>query len=207
MRLTYYRHGNRLENKIALTFDDGPNPFWTRKILDILDKYGVKATFFVLGKLAEKYKDIVKEIFKRGHLIGNHGYSHSRNFRDFEKAEEIIFDIISMHTQFIRPPYLLVSLCSNYLPVIKGGVKIINCDVFPCDYKNKSEDIIRTINTKTKNGSIIILHDGSHREEELKNRPSEMFKALPILIKTLKKDFTLVKIDELSLVPAIKVIK
>jgi len=201
IKLTYYSHGDRSENKIALTFDDGPSLFWTRKILDILDKYDIKANFFVLGKWAERYRDIIEEILNRGHLIGNHSYSHSRYFGDFERVEEIIFEIIGIHTKFIRPPYLLTSLCNDYPPAVNGEVKIINCDIFPYDYKNKAEDIKQIIRRETQNGSIIVLHDGSDREEELKNRPREMVKALPVLIASLKKDFILVRIDELSLVP------
>lgn len=198
MELIAYEHGNRGENKIALTFDDGPNPFWTRKILDVLDKYKVKANFFVLGKRAEEYNDIVKEIFNRGHLIGNHGYSHSREIGDFKKAEDIIFNIIRTHTKFIRPPYLLTYLCNSYGPAINGKVKIINCDIFPNDHKSKAEDIKRIIETETKNGSIIGLHDGSRKDEVLKNRASELFKVLPEMLKYLNRKFKFVKLDELS---------
>ncbi|MBZ9572488.1 polysaccharide deacetylase family protein [Patescibacteria group bacterium] len=199
MELIVYNHGSRDINKIALMFDDGPNPFWTREILDVLDKYDVKANFFVLGKWAEKHRDIVKETFERGHLIGNHTYSHPREGSgDFEKAEEIIFDIIGEHTRFVRPPYLAVELCKNYQPVLKGEARIINCDVFPEDYHKEAEDIKRIIYSGTQNGSIIAIHDGSQREEELENRPAEMFKALPEVLKELKKRFEFVRLDELT---------
>lgn len=132
MDLIDYKNGNRNANKIALTFDDGPNPFWTRKILDVLEKYSIKANFFILGKWAEKYPGIVKETFNRGHLIGNHSYSHpKKGYADFEKAEEIIFNITGVHTRFIRPPYNNVASCSCYGPAIRGDIKIINNDVIP----------------------------------------------------------------------------
>lgn len=193
-----YKHGNRKINKIALTFDDGPNPFWTKNVLDVLEKYNIKANFFVLGMYAEKYPEIVKEAFSKGYLIGNHSYSHPKiGFGNFEKAEEIIFSIIGEHTKFIRPPYLSVGLCANYLPVITGKVKIIGCDVFPHDYKNRAEDIKRIIIEQTQNGSIIGIHDGSHREEEQENRPVEMFKVLPEIIEKLKGKYEFVRLDEL----------
>jgi peptidoglycan/xylan/chitin deacetylase (PgdA/CDA1 family) len=199
MPLIAYEHADRNVNKIALTFDDGPNPFWTRKILDILDKYNVKANFFVLGKRVEKYSEIAKEIFERGHLIGNHSYSHSREFGDFEEAEKIIFNTIGMHTKFIRPPYLLVDLCNNYPPAINGEVKIINCDVFPEDWRKKAEDIKKIILPETKNGSIIGLHDSSYKDGELKDRAKEMIKVLPEIIETLKEKFEIVRLDNMTL--------
>src|SRR5258706_6086879 len=114
-----YKSGNRDINKVALTFDDGPNPFYTLKILDILDSYNIKGNFFILGKWAEKYPNIVQEIFTRGHLIGNHTYSHpSIGNGDFEKAEKVIQNIIGVQTNFIRAPYFHTHLCRNYPPAL-----------------------------------------------------------------------------------------
>lgn len=201
MSLVSYENGDRNINKIALTFDDGPNPFWTEKVLEVLKKYNIKASFFVLGRHAEEYKDIVKKVFNEGHLIGNHSYSHPREgVGDFEKAEEIIFNIIGEHTKFVRPPYNNVSLCDNYDSAVKGEVKIINIDVMPSDWKSSAKDIVDRVIRNTKNGSIILLHDSSHREEQIKDRPQEMFKALPIIIEELKKkNFEFVRLDELVL--------
>jgi peptidoglycan/xylan/chitin deacetylase (PgdA/CDA1 family) len=199
VELIAYEHGDRNSNKIALTFDDGPNDSWTLKVLDILDNFDVKANFFILGKWAEKYPNIVKETFRRGHLIGNHTYSHpNTGCGDFEKAEKIIFNIIGENTKFIRPPYNLVELCYCYNPAMKGEVKIINNEVIPQDWKKESDEIITSIEQKTQNGSIILLHDGSQREYELENRPAEMFKALPNILKNLKTKFEIVKLDELN---------
>ncbi len=193
-----YKNGDRNINKVVLTFDDGPNPFWTKKILDVLDNYNIKTTFFVLGKWVEKYPDIVKEIFNRGHLVGNHSYSHpGEGCADFEKAEEIIFNIIGTHTKFIRPPYNKTALCSCYDPALSGDAKIINNDVIPGDWKNKSDKILKSVLEKTQNGSIILLHDGSEKEEELENRSEEMFKVLPNIIIELRKNFEIVRLDEL----------
>ena len=201
MQLNSYENGDRNINKIALTFDDGPNPFWTEKILDVLDKYNIKANFFILGKHAERYKNIVKKEFSKGHLLGNHTYSHpGEGIGDFEKAEDIIFNIILEHTRFIRPPYNNTNLCNYYNPAVKGEVKIINNDVIPRDWNSRSDDIIDRVLQSAKNGSIILLHDGSQREEEIEFRPQEMFKALPVIIEELKKkNFELVRLDELIL--------
>jgi len=197
--IRFYQHGDRKENKIALTFDDGPNPFWTKKILYVLDKYDIKANFFVLGKWAEKYPGIVKEIFNRGHLMGNHSYSHSKEgCADFEKAEEIIFNIIHKHTKFIRPPYNNINLCNCFNPAINGEVKIINNDVIAGDWENKASEILKLVLQNTQNGSIILLHDGSEKENELKDRLTETFKALPSIIKKLKGNFKFSRLDNLN---------
>ncbi len=198
MSLIDYRSADRNINKIALTFDDGPNPFWTRKILDILDVHDIRTNFFVLGVRAKRYPEVVKDIYNRGHLIGNHSYSHPREgCADFEKAEEAIFNITGAHTFFIRPPYNNTALCNCYEPALTGDVKIINNDVVPKDWKNKSDEISKLVLEKTRNGSIILLHDGSEKDEELESRPQEMFKMLPNLIVELKKNFEIVRLDEL----------
>ena len=93
--------------KIALTFDDGPHPRYTPQILNILDKYGIKATFFTIGINAEYYPHVVEEIIKRGHEIGNHTYSHphvsclnSENLkREVERCESVIFGLTDYKTK------------------------------------------------------------------------------------------------------------
>jgi peptidoglycan-N-acetylglucosamine deacetylase len=205
MPLITYDNGDRNINKIALNFDDGPNPYWTEKVLDILKDQGVKANFFVLGKYAEKYGRIIKRSFDEGHLIGNHTYSHPKleeghERGDFEVAEEIIYKIIGEHTKFIRPPYNHTGLCADYAPAVKGEIKIINNDVIPHDWQENAENILRVVMEKTQNGSIILLHDGSHREEQLETRPTEMFKVLPAIIKELKnKGFEFARLDEMDI--------
>ena len=67
-----YRHKENTQKKIALTFDDGPHPRYTPEILEILDTYGIKATFFVVGENAEHYPDTLEEVIRRGHEVGNH---------------------------------------------------------------------------------------------------------------------------------------
>ena len=154
--MVVYEHGDRDDNRIFLTFDDGPNTFWTLKILDLLDKYSIKANFFVLGQCAEIYPDILKEIYDRGHMIGNHSYSHSREIGDFQKSEDVIFKIIKVRPKFIRPPYLNVSLCGEYCAENLGeDIKIINTDVFPLDYLNKADYILDFVMKNVKNGSIL----------------------------------------------------
>ncbi|MFA6376524.1 MAG: polysaccharide deacetylase family protein [Candidatus Paceibacterota bacterium] len=198
--LNLINHANRGENKIALTFDDGPNVFWTEKILSVLDKYGVKANFFVLGKWAEACPEIVKTIYERGHLIGNHSYSHSKETGAFDKAKEIIFGITGAATKFIRPPYLDSKLCASYAPAQCGAAKIIGADVFPRDYEHTAAEIIDFVVKQTQNGSIILLHDGSNHGQDQQSRPGQMFAALPEIIERMRGNFQFARLDEMDLI-------
>lgn len=99
--------------RVALTFDDGPHPVYTEKLLDALKERGVKATFFVTGEHAELHPDVIKRIHDEGHLIGNHTYSHiqltSANKEQFQneliQTNKILSDITGDEIQYVRPPY------------------------------------------------------------------------------------------------------
>jgi peptidoglycan/xylan/chitin deacetylase (PgdA/CDA1 family) len=192
-------NADRNINKVALTFDDGPNPFWTTKVLDLLDQYSIKANFFVLGKWVEEYPEIVKEISRRGHLIGNHSYSHAKGVGDFERAEDSIFKIGGLHTKFIRPPYLDKHICRDYKPAVSEEVKIIGGDGLN-DWRAVSvEEILAVAREKINNGSIIILHDGANKEEQREDRPKMMFESLPQIIEIIgKKGLEIVRLDQLN---------
>lgn len=99
--------------KIALTFDDGPHPYYTEQLLDGLKERGVHVTFFVTGEHAELHPDVIKRMQEEGHLIGNHTYSHiqlrSDNREEFKqqliKTNEIIKEITGEEVEYVRPPY------------------------------------------------------------------------------------------------------
>ena len=106
-------HNNKNEYmKIALTFDDGPHPRYTPLILDILDEYDIKATFFVVGVNADNYSDTMESVIKRGHEIGNHTYSHPHVScldsytlkNEVEKCESAIYGLTDYKTKLFRPP-------------------------------------------------------------------------------------------------------
>jgi peptidoglycan/xylan/chitin deacetylase (PgdA/CDA1 family) len=98
---------------VALTFDDGPHPVHTRKVLDLLDEHGVKATFFVVGRKVRLFPEVVKEIVERGHAIGIHGHEHSRFMstmtprraeEDLQKALDAVQAATGERTMLFRPP-------------------------------------------------------------------------------------------------------
>lgn len=190
--------GNRNKKDIAITFDDGPNPYFTKKILDILDSFNVKATFFVIGKRCLEYPEILKEIKQKGHLIGNHTFSHKSG--DFEMCNNEIARAIGEVSNYVRPPFYDLSFCSKESGYLQDKF-IITGDVDSKDYLSISQDeILKNVLADAKNGSIIDFHDGSEIDDDLKIRPQKTIDALPEIITMLLRDqFNLVRIDAMDL--------
>ncbi len=194
-----YFHGNRKNNKIALTFDDGPCNK-TLKILQILKKEKVPATFFVLGKKIKGNEKILKQIINQRSEIGNHSYNHAplrfKNKKLIEneiiKTEEELLKI-GINPALFRPPYCSFGL--NLLKICKKlNKKIILFDVHSKDWKLlKKQKIIKIVLNKTKNGSIINFHD--YLEEIGEN--NQIIEIITTLIPILKKKYKFVTVSEL----------
>lgn len=154
------------KNKVAITFDDGPNPEYTVELLEGLQKRGVKATFFVLGAEVEKYPDIVKKIDDGGHLIGVHSYEHV-NFgqigdeaaiEQIEKTQEAIHNVTGKYAGYIRPPY---GCWKKSLDVEVPLIEVL-WDIDPLDWATKDADtVVQRILKGVPEGSIVLLHDAS----------------------------------------------
>ena len=154
------------KNKVAITFDDGPNPEYTVELLEGLQKRGVKATFFVLGAEVEKYPDIVKKIDDGGHLIGVHSYEHV-NFgqigdeaaiEQIEKTQEAIHNVTGKYAGYIRPPY---GCWKKSMDVEVPLIEVL-WDIDPLDWATKDADtVVQRILKGVPEGSIILLHDAS----------------------------------------------
>lgn len=166
-------------NNIFLTFDDGPDPEATPRILDILAEHDAKATFFCLGRQVKKFPAIFDRIIKEGHAVGNHTYSHlsgwttgnKRYFEDIARADDII------DSKLFRPPYGRIR--PSQIRVLKKKYKIVMWDVMSGDYdaKQKPEEIINRVLKLSIMGSIIVFHDTVKVERKL------LF-TLPMLLKT-----------------------
>lgn len=167
--------GNPKVKEVALTFDDGPHPDFTPKIVDILWKHNIKATFFVIGKMAEKYPDLIRLEQYAGHLVGNHTYSHvnlTKIPEDEDKAEmiacnSIISGITGSKVKYFRPPG------GDYNKhVLRGAMDEKLTTVLwtddPGDYADPGEKVIaKRLFRGLSNGAIILLHDGSDETLEL----------------------------------------
>lgn len=155
------------EMKIALTFDDGPHRCYTPEILDVLDEYGIKATFFVIGSNCEENLGIVRRELDSGHEIGNHTYSHphltkitaEKLFGEIVSTENILFEVGEYRPKLFRPPEGVYSLTVSrtlerldYIPILWS--------VDTTDWRHPSaEKIARTVLENVKPGSIILCHD------------------------------------------------
>lgn len=196
-------NGPRNTKRVALTFDDAPDPRYTPAILDILAKNDVCATFFVVGARASKHPSIVERIHNEGHVIGNHSYDHAvlsklslTNYRkQIWQTDVILKTIIGYSPHFIRPPYG-ETLPQQVKWSKQAGFTIVNWDVDSNDWNNNPSSVTVLMNIKKtlQPGSIILQHAGGGNGQDL----SGTVKALPQLIQLLhSKGYELVTLPEL----------
>jgi peptidoglycan-N-acetylglucosamine deacetylase len=184
---TLYHQGAGGEHQVSITFDDGPDPRWTPKILDILKAANAKATFFVVGVNAERYPGLIRRIVNEGHEIGNHTYYHPNlalcwpeHIRLELNATQLLIETITGRaTTLFRPPYaadtgptelselapLKIAEDLNYLVVLEN--------IDPQDWAKPGADIIlRRIKQQRHDGSVILLHDaGGDRSQTVEALP------------------------------------
>lgn len=153
---------------VTLTFDDGPDPSYTPKILDILAKNNLKATFFLVGEKAEKYPDLVLRINREGHKIGSHCYKHKHAWTMFpkttwemwEKSMSVLKSILGKEPELIRPPWGGFNL-ALFIWFKKRNKKAVvwNAEGHDWQRKRNPHQIIERILNRTNEGTIVLLHD------------------------------------------------
>ncbi|SHI61427.1 polysaccharide deacetylase family protein [Pseudozobellia thermophila] len=158
------------DNWVAITFDDGPDPEFTPQVLDLLKKYGAKATFFCVGHKMERHPELLKRTIAEGHTVGNHTYSHSRAFgfynteevkSELERAKAIVKDLTGLTMDMYRPTFGVTN------PSIEKAVKdldlqSIGWNVRSLDTTARTENmVLKRITSKVSKGDIILLHDTS----------------------------------------------
>lgn len=156
---------------VALTYDDGPHPKFTPEILRVLDKYHVKATFFMIGSRMEQYPDIVRAVLARGHVIGNHTYTHPKDIlldtpaqviREIDKCEEVIERMTGRRTQLFRPPKGLLD--GPVLQIAEEeGYRTVLWSV-SADHRGERAPLqmAQRVLSRVRPGSIILAHDGTY---------------------------------------------
>lgn len=150
------------EKRIYLTFDDGPTPETTPRILEILDRYDVKATFFCVGENVMKFPEMFELIRSKGHEVGNHTFNHvsgwnssTRYFiRQVDKADQYI------HSPLVRPPYGHMKP-SQLKELKEKHYKVVLWDVITRDYNRRlsRNHVMRIVHWYSRNGSIVVFHD------------------------------------------------
>lgn len=167
------------EDHISITFDDGPHPEFTPQVLDLLKKHKAKATFFLIGKNAEKYPQLVLRMIDEGHTIGNHSYSHSKTFGFFSvekitselvQTDKILESITSKKINLFRPPFGVTN--PNLKRALRRtGYHSIGWSKRSLDTTNISEKrIISKITSRMQKGDIILLHDSSAKSVAILER-------------------------------------
>jgi peptidoglycan-N-acetylglucosamine deacetylase len=207
-----YYQGSSSDKEVALTFDDGPNGVYTTQVLDILKKYNIDATFFCIGENVKLYPDIAKRIIAEGNVIGNHSNTHDANHalstygeRDLEAAQENIFNVTGVLPHLYRPPHgkktpwELDCVKENKLIEITWSVEVN--DQVGLDGVNS---FVSKVVSKTRGGSIILLHDGYGTEHnDIHADKSFTVQALPLIIEQLlAKGYHFVTVPGLLHVPA-----
>lgn len=191
------------ERVVALTFDDGPDPRYTPRVLDILRRTHVKATFFVVGKMVERYPDIARRIANEGHVLGNHSETHPhmeveanpQARREIDQCEQRIESIAGERTHLFRPPFGL------WDPAVFGDVRrqgyniILWSLAFERVKIRDSGALRRRIVRLARPGDVLLLHDGSASRRDERG---PMIRELPGIIDGLKhRGFRFATIPEL----------
>jgi peptidoglycan/xylan/chitin deacetylase (PgdA/CDA1 family) len=171
------------DNKIYLTFDDGPTPIITPWVLDILKEHNIKATFFCIGKNIQNHPDIFKRIITEGHTIGNHTFNHKNGWKtdfktyinDIDLCQKEISNFknhipntnVGSH-QLFRPPYGKITRRQSKF-LLDQGYKIIMWDILTADFdiKISTETCYTNATKKVTNGSIIVFHDSIKAQNKL----------------------------------------
>ena len=161
---------NADSRQLALTFDDGPNDPHTLRLLEVLAKHGVKATFFMIGRFVRERPEIARAVAQAGHVIGNHTYTHPNLFfasparlaRELDDCERALTDAVGEHSQLFRPPFGLRR--PGTLRAAAGrGLTTVMWSVTGYDWKlPTAEAIERRVAGQIRGGDVILLHDGGH---------------------------------------------
>lgn len=162
----------RGSKQLALTYDDGPNDPHTFRLLEVLARHSVHATFFLIGRYVQQRPDIVRELVKAGHVVGNHTFTHS--LLTFKSAAEVrreltdcrdaIQDAIGEHSNLFRPPF------GGRRPAVlrvarELGLEPVMWNITGYDWNAPpAAEIERTVSRRIRGGNVILLHDGGHKQ-------------------------------------------
>ena len=169
--------GPRNRGEVALTFDDGPHPEYTRKVLDLLDRAHAKATFFVIANKVEMHPDVAKEIVARGHALGIHGYDHDRFMtlrsatkivKDLAHAIDVIEQVTGVRPWMFRPPVGLMS------PRIGEAAKKLDLEIVVWSVRGRdgvaranANKVAARVATRVRPGAIVLLHDAAEHDDRV----------------------------------------
>lgn len=174
-------------DRVYLTFDDGPDPEWTPRVLDTLAQAGVQATFFAVGQQAQRTPDLMRRVLAAGHAIGNHTYSHrhpwfmsQRTARaQVRDGANALSDVLGVAPRFYRPPHGRQRACMSD-EAQRCGERVVLWDVSAIDWGPMgSADNIEKRLAAVQGGDIVLMHDGRNQH----NRPDQLLQILPLFLR------------------------
>ncbi|WP_151737793.1 polysaccharide deacetylase family protein ['Paenibacillus yunnanensis' Narsing Rao et al. 2020] len=191
--------------EFSLTFDDGPDPVYTPRLLDLLKRYNMKATFFVVGAHAERHPEIVKRMHDEGHLIGIHNYHHKTNWlmwprtvkRQIQRTDDIIYSITGERSTYYRPPWGIVNLFDFSK---RRQVQIVLWSAMFGDWKEKlgAERLTAKLLAKLNPGEVMLLHDCGRTPGADPKAPEQMLLALERMLQEVqRRGLCSIRIDEM----------
>lgn len=192
--------GDSEAKRVALTFDDGPDPLVTRNLLEVLRQHQIRAAFFPIGTKTREYPEMIKQIDQEGHILGNHSFRHAwwTNFlisgglnREMRMAQEAIEAAVGKVPAYFRPPMGLTN--PHFRRALKkNGLSVVGWDVRPFDTTASAEKVIKRVLKKIRNGSIIALHDTERVPGDLVRLTDEL------VIKIKERNYTFSDLVELT---------
>lgn len=203
-----FSQARKVSDALSLTFDDGPHPRYTPLLLDLLKKHDAKATFFVLGSMAERYPDIIQRMHEEGHLVGIHNYTHKTNWLLFpwsvrtdhvRRTADIVENIIGERPIYYRPPWGVINFFDLYL---RRRFHIILWSVMVSDWRSKEPQDVKRMRDKLlrecQGGSVVLLHDSGETLGAIPEAPKYMLQALDEVLTDLRaQGLQFVRVDEL----------
>lgn len=202
-------HGPDDRLRVALSFDDGPNEPYTSQLLDVLDDRGVRATFFQVGRCAERFPAATRRVVQSGHVLGNHSYSHAfhryasqpRQRDEIDRAQTVLTDIAGVRPALYRPPWLC------HFPWVLGSIRRAGLQPVSGTFAHPLEPLQPRATTLTSQavrvtrpGGILILHDG--REARGGPRAQTVASVGPLIDRLRDRGYTFTTVDDLLGVPA-----
>jgi len=198
-----FTHVTTEDPVVALTFDDGPHPVYTSRLLDILERYQAQATFFMVGHAASKHLDLVRRVSMAGHSIGNHSWDHPsfpliRGNEGRAQIRACARALAPYGQKLFRPPFGNLNVASR-LDALRLGYMVVTWNIVAGDWlQDDAETIVNRVESRIKKGSVVLFHDSLYQSLEAQYADrDETLKAVDILLKKLGQHFRFVTIPEL----------
>jgi peptidoglycan-N-acetylglucosamine deacetylase len=187
-------HGPVDKNQIALTFDDGPDPQFTGRILDVLQVHQIRATFFVLATKALSHPDLIERMIHEGHEVAVHGMTHRmvplssvrQTIQASKEAAEMLSHRFGITPRYYRPTWGLCNL-STFFALRNTSLRLVTWSVMVGDWRvTEAHTLLKRIMKSLHPGGIIVLHDSDVTPGAERGAPEEVIRLLPLLVKSVQ---------------------